>query len=451
MNQNNDSSPTGFFAGLRKSGLYRTDERWIGGVSGALGQHLKVDPILIRTGFIILGIFGIGLIFYGAAWLLLPDARDNRIVAEDLTNGHIGGSFIAAALMILIGLGGPFWIGFSWWNSSFFTLPGGIGIAVTVIVLWAVFKDKGVFNSNQSRGPGGPGNPGGYPGGQGAEQSTQAPGTPGPNSPAEAHSAGEATTSIIDHEDAPDSKAGADADPHTTPLGPPSGPSPHGDVPPPPPPPRRQPNKGMGVTYFAAVLGIALIAIAITVGVGLDSDPWWLLPAGVGVIILGLGVIGAGLRGRIGAPLGTIAVLITIFSMVSNYGWISHGTVLGELNWTPETQAELSEGRAVGVGQLNVDLSTVPITSDAETSVRVGVGDATVIIPNDRPVTVTTTLGVGDVSGEFHSDTRSPFPGKQTFTYGENVKNKPTLDVEVSGAVGDLSIERAPGGKASHS
>ena len=64
-----DSSPTynNSSKGLMtQPKLYRSrDDRWIAGVCGGLGRHFKIDPILVRIGFI-LAVFGYGsgLILY---------------------------------------------------------------------------------------------------------------------------------------------------------------------------------------------------------------------------------------------------------------------------------------------------------------------------------------------------------------------------------------------------
>ncbi len=54
--------------------LLRTDDnRMIGGVCGGLGSYLKIDPVLIRLGFVLLTIYGgIGPLLYLLLLILMP-------------------------------------------------------------------------------------------------------------------------------------------------------------------------------------------------------------------------------------------------------------------------------------------------------------------------------------------------------------------------------------------
>ena len=59
-----------------KSELYRsrTDKK-IGGVCGGIAKHFKVDPALIRVGWIVLTIAskGLGVLIYFVLMLILPE------------------------------------------------------------------------------------------------------------------------------------------------------------------------------------------------------------------------------------------------------------------------------------------------------------------------------------------------------------------------------------------
>ncbi|MEM4663184.1 MAG: PspC domain-containing protein [Candidatus Diapherotrites archaeon] len=55
--------------------LYRSGkDNWLGGVCGGLGEYFGVDSNIIRIAWIALTIvsFGLGIILYIAAWLILP-------------------------------------------------------------------------------------------------------------------------------------------------------------------------------------------------------------------------------------------------------------------------------------------------------------------------------------------------------------------------------------------
>lgn len=49
------------------------DDRMIGGVCGGLGRHFKIDPVLVRLGFVLLTIYGgIGPVLYLLLLILMP-------------------------------------------------------------------------------------------------------------------------------------------------------------------------------------------------------------------------------------------------------------------------------------------------------------------------------------------------------------------------------------------
>ncbi len=56
--------------------LYRSrKDRMLAGVCGGLGEHTDVDPNIIRLIWVIVTIFsfGIGIIVYLVAWIILPE------------------------------------------------------------------------------------------------------------------------------------------------------------------------------------------------------------------------------------------------------------------------------------------------------------------------------------------------------------------------------------------
>jgi|SRR6056297_1365727 len=55
--------------------LYRSREsRVIGGVCGGIGEYFEIDPVIVRLVFLILFfVFGVGLITYIIAWIIIPD------------------------------------------------------------------------------------------------------------------------------------------------------------------------------------------------------------------------------------------------------------------------------------------------------------------------------------------------------------------------------------------
>src|SRR5690625_1733885 len=78
-----------FFAWLRGLDIQRqTDQRWITGVAGGIAKRMGIDPLVVRGGFVVLGlVVGVGVLMYLLAWLFLPNQADS-IHFEDLMRGR---------------------------------------------------------------------------------------------------------------------------------------------------------------------------------------------------------------------------------------------------------------------------------------------------------------------------------------------------------------------------
>ncbi|WP_240541166.1 PspC domain-containing protein [Bifidobacterium colobi] len=103
----NGKGPQRAFAWIRSSGLMRGDDRWIGGVCSGIAARLGWSPTLVRALVIIFTLFfGFGAALYAFGWFLMPDARDGRILAEELIAGQWDwnclGCFVFLAVAILI-------------------------------------------------------------------------------------------------------------------------------------------------------------------------------------------------------------------------------------------------------------------------------------------------------------------------------------------------------------
>jgi phage shock protein C len=48
--------------------------KWIGGVCAGLADRLGLPRFLVRLGFVIFGLFGVGEIVYIALWIIIPKA-----------------------------------------------------------------------------------------------------------------------------------------------------------------------------------------------------------------------------------------------------------------------------------------------------------------------------------------------------------------------------------------
>lgn len=116
-----------FFAWIRSSQVKRGHDRWIGGVCDGIARRLGWNTTLVRALMVVATLFfGAGAAFYGLAWFVLPDERDNQILAEDLINGKWDWNCIGALLCCLVAI----------------CLPGAgwFAFALAALVLWLLLN-----------------------------------------------------------------------------------------------------------------------------------------------------------------------------------------------------------------------------------------------------------------------------------------------------------------------
>lgn len=91
----------GLFAWLRATGLQRRgDDKWVGGVCGAVARRLNVDPILVRGAFLLFIILGgAGVLVYLVGWAALPNDQD-EILAEKAIHGDGWGIVLLVAIAV---------------------------------------------------------------------------------------------------------------------------------------------------------------------------------------------------------------------------------------------------------------------------------------------------------------------------------------------------------------
>lgn len=115
------------------------DGRWLGGVAAALGEYFDLSPTIYRIAFVALALAGgTGLLLYLAAWLVIPDERDESSVAErvlreraDRPSRAIGLALLAFVAILALSSAhwwptpGNLWLAlalgfaaFVWWEAS---------------------------------------------------------------------------------------------------------------------------------------------------------------------------------------------------------------------------------------------------------------------------------------------------------------------------------------------
>ncbi len=148
-----------------------------------------------------------------------------------------------------------------------------------------------------------------------------------------------------------------------------------------------------------AGLGLAVLFVCLL----LFTGGAWLAGIGGGTVAAGL-VIGAGVALVIGAFAGGIRWLaLPAVSLALGVGLISAAGVdldggVGERDYRPGSPADLRESYELGMGELVVDLRDVDLPrGDTRLDVRVGMGQARVIVPRDVCVASSADVGAGNV------------------------------------------------------
>ncbi|TRW42785.1 PspC domain-containing protein, partial [Georgenia yuyongxinii] len=433
-------TPTsGFFDSMRRTGIWRGEDRWIGGVAAGVARRLDVDPLLVRGILVVLTLFGgLGMLLYGVAWALLPEESDGRIHLQEALRGNVDAALAGAIAFAVIGLSRPgtWWGGGWWWGDGFFwSLVPLAAVALIVVGIVALVR--------RGRGHRPPAPPAGW---AGPPPTWQAPPTPEgpaaghsatwsaaagdtdtttpPTSPSRAWTSSPATPATDWRQAGGPVWSGASAAPRgTEPFNAPAdGPHPYPaptsrpypaatttvqpyPAPRPPVPPRPV-TPGPGQAVVAVILALCLLAVAALLLLDRVNPVGWQLPlliSGVVLSLLGLGVLISGARGRRGGGLSVLGIILAVLVVP---GTIAAATIplnlsvsgrMGNLNATPTDTTEAARGYELAAGDLDLDLRELGDVTGLRIPVDVGAGDITVRVPADAAVRVDVDMGAGAV------------------------------------------------------
>jgi hypothetical protein len=158
--------------------------------------------------------------------------------------------------------------------------------------------------------------------------------------------------------------------------------------------------------------------------------------------IVGLALVVGSLRRQHGGliALGTILTVFTVFAAVTPSESLRGG--LGQRDYVINDEADLAGRYELAVGDMNLDLSRLRLTSPTRVRVAIGTGDLTVILPVDADVSVTATTGAGQI--RMLDEEVDGLAVKRTYrTPAFSVADNP-LELELEMGAG--SIEVRPGG-----
>ncbi|NUU30327.1 PspC domain-containing protein [Arthrobacter sp. C9C5] len=439
------AQPQDFFDWIRSHGIFRGRQRWVGGVASGIAQRLGVDPLIVRGILIVLTVFaGVGVLFYGLAWALLPEP-DGRIHVQEAAAGRWSSGMTGALITTIIGfpsLGSGVWGWDRYGFGAFVWTVFWVGGAIYVIYY--------LTQRNKARAGGTPMSPGSRPGGAGwsaagADTYGSTYGGAGP--------APTVTNQTLPLEGLParNWENHSEAAPGWA-APPPSGPIPpygggYGPVPPTAPVPAPKPrNLGPGASAVAVTAGIALLvgggikaldaAHAINLGTAGNAVVWASAAA-----VLGLGILVSGLRGRTAGILGFFAVVALIIGGIFNLVPNADRARFQNIDWAPASIEQARDGFDITGGTGTVDLTKLnlnpPLGSDVVVRLDATASNVTVAIPASVPVQVQADMTMGNLS-----DSRGNHGGMTTQQNDYNT-DKPgsRLIVKISGTLSNITVK----------
>ena len=396
----------------------------IAGVCGGLGREFDADPVIFRVVFAVLALSGgVGLIAYGAAWLLYPLDGEDENEGRRLLSGRVDGPGLTALLCTLVGCG-----------LLLSMLDNGGVLVFSVMLSGAVIGAAHWSRVRRRVSGGGTVDPVAVHAVADAPPETQAPPSPGAPSwwrgPAAEDggggAAGTGTGYLWGPDDGPfdskDPRAGRSRRVHET--------------------------RGIGGTTFLLALMAAGTACWIrwddgSVGLALQTG------LACALAVFGLGLLVSAWFGRTGA--GTVLNVIMTAVLLAAAAMLPRdiGSDWARVEWTPTDASAVRDSYELGSGLGALDLSRAAPGEGRTltTRARVGAGKLEVTVPANATVSLTVDVGLGDIR----------LPGQQ----GEEIRvgsgqhrrsvlrpagdrtSQGTLVLRLEAGAGQVEVERA--------
>ncbi|MFK3732655.1 PspC domain-containing protein [Streptomyces sp. NPDC088090] len=421
--------------------------RVVGGVCGGLGRHFDMDPVIFRIVLAVLTVTGgIGLVFYGFAWLAVPLAGEEESEGRRLLTGRVSGASLAAILMALVGCG----IFLSMLRTgSLLGFALLLSLATAGAAYWSQRRPlaEAVAEADPEAKPKAP--------------HGRVPVPPEAKAPpltfveremsswwrdpiVKDGSTGKVAIGylwgphgIVDAE----GRVGGEVPRPGSQWGPPA------DAERPEPSVRRSPYSITGpvhlLAFAAAVAGTALTWESQPLGTSLATG----LAAALGVF--GLGLVVSSFLGRTG--FGTIFQAVVTAALLAGAVALPDEitTDWARQTWTPPTVAAVQPQYDLGTGVGTLDLSrlSVPEGTTVSTAVDVGAGKLEVVVPEDVVVRLHAQVGLGDLQlpGQAPDDIDVAPDREETRTLNPPAGTDPagTLDLSLEVGLGQVEVTRA--------
>ncbi len=443
----------------------------LAGLCGGVAQHWRVDPLLVRVGWVLLALSGgVGLVLYLAGWLLIPVEGKDKAPVEDLFGESVRRwprelwiTFVVIASLAMSMI-------FGWLS------PFTIGPAIVIAVIWYFGFYKGRHDKRSVTLPSSPAESRPAAPQSTVPQFVEYPGPPTPFTQAaeawqrriEEHTrqvTAATTTSPSPPTTASSVPAPAGAEPPTEWPSPPRPNLSHTPTEPQaaehtaflaePDPvglyvesPRAAPIKLSDTRSARRLRLVSLIMLGVTLsGLGIAQALGVAIPlAGylaAALLIIGLTLVAATWLGRargllpLGVMLAIAAVLVTAAGPAFRIPVAARSThVYANLVELP------AAGDSQDFGELSVDLSQLAVTGDATYRAHVDVGQIDVTVPRDANIVINYKADLGavrafgaevqggsDLGGQL-SDPQPPQAARHTLT----------LDLSVD--AGNIEVQR---------
>ena len=383
--------------------LYRPrDGAVLGGVCAGLGRRWNVDPNLLRIAVIVLSLAGgLGSVAYGAAWLLIP--REGSSVMPIASLLPFTRTWPLPALIAAVGgLGAVLVAALGGWSGV------GFGPLLVLAAIWYFVAFRG--------------------------RSTAGPAPLAEPTPFDR--AAEAWQRRLIEQRALSESPGATVTVSTLPRSREAAWVPEQSAAAVPAVPTRSRRRGR---LWLVALALALLghgAVALVESTGVPTSP--VAYSAVVLAALGVTLVAATRVGR--PPLMVAATVIAALSMALTMIPAGPGpSGVGEVRQSFTTSAELPAEVSVRLGEVTLDLSDMDLAANAGTTVRVGAGTATVILPDDVNSEVNWTVKAGEYRSAGQERSGIDLSGRDSFT---PVAGGPTLRVDVAVEVGSLEVIR---------
>lgn len=391
--------PPGTGGWATRFGLSRPRDRYVAGVSGAFARATNTDPVLWRVGLAVLTLLGgLGILIYVLGWLLLPADGDSGSPLEALTGRAWSSTSRGVTIVLLIvgagGLIGALTRGALGQGALAFVIVGGAVLLLTGKVprltrtpspTGGIRWDLTFTDMHAAAGS----TPTATPGTMTGTSTAGVTDTPG-RTPA--------ATPTYRAPYAPHGPYAADTG-YDFPGLAPTMPMP---VPPPAPPARPQPRRGRStparkITLSCTMLVVGVLAI-LDVSNVIPVPTTAYFAAALATVGLGLIVGAFANNGR--GPV-TIGGLLLVGLLLSNWVTGVHGAwAAGQLTYQPAALAAIQPNYSERLGRITLDLRDVDFRDTATpntVSVRVNVGEITVLLPPEVDVHVDAQANVGTV------------------------------------------------------